>query len=46
MDPGVLGYGIGPMFLSPLSEIPQLGRTPVYIACLTVFVAPGSDCPQ
>lgn len=35
----VLGYGIGPMFLSPLSEIPQLGRTSVYIACLTVFVA-------
>ncbi|KAH9831156.1 MFS general substrate transporter [Rhodofomes roseus] len=35
----VLGYGVGPMFLSPLSEIPQLGRTFVYIATLTIFVA-------
>ncbi|KAI0339259.1 MFS general substrate transporter [Trametopsis cervina] len=34
----VLGYGIGPMFLSPLSEIPQLGRTSVYILSLLVFV--------
>ena len=35
----VLVYGVGPMFLAPLSEITQLGRTSVYIACLTVFVA-------
>jgi DHA1 family multidrug resistance protein-like MFS transporter len=34
----VLGYGIGPMFLSPLSEIPQLGRTSVYIVTLALFV--------
>ncbi|KAH9924166.1 MFS general substrate transporter [Fomitopsis serialis] len=34
----VLGYGVGPMFLSPLSEIPQFGRTSVYIASLTIFV--------
>ncbi|KAJ3528910.1 hypothetical protein NM688_g7929 [Phlebia brevispora] len=24
----VIGYGVGPMFLSPLSEIPQFGRAP------------------
>jgi MFS transporter, DHA1 family, multidrug resistance protein len=34
----VIGYGIGPMFLSPLSEIPQFGRTSVYIITLTLFV--------
>jgi DHA1 family multidrug resistance protein-like MFS transporter len=34
----VLGYGVGPMFLSPLSEIPQLGRTSVYIITLALFV--------
>lgn len=34
----VMGYGIGPMFLSPLSEIPQFGRTSVYIVSLVIFV--------
>lgn len=34
----VVGYGIGPMFLSPLSEIPQFGRTTVYILSLFIFV--------
>lgn len=34
----VAGYAIGPMFLSPLSEIPQLGRTSVYIITLALFV--------
>ncbi|THG98486.1 hypothetical protein EW026_g3708 [Hermanssonia centrifuga] len=34
----VVGYGVGPMFLSPLSEIPQLGRTTVYIVSLLIFV--------
>lgn len=33
-----MGYGGGPMFLSPLSEIPQLGRTSVYIVTLFIFV--------
>lgn len=33
----VLGYGIGPMFLAPLSEIPQLGRTSLYIVTLFIF---------
>ena len=35
----VVGYGVGPMFLSPLSEIPQFGRAPVYIITLAIFVA-------
>ena len=34
----VIGYGSGPMFLSPLSEIPQLGRAPVYMITLIIFV--------
>ncbi|EIN09355.1 MFS general substrate transporter [Punctularia strigosozonata HHB-11173 SS5] len=34
----VLGYGIGPMFLSPFSEVPQLGRTSTYIITLFLFV--------
>ncbi|OAP64980.1 hypothetical protein AYL99_00952 [Fonsecaea erecta] len=34
----VLGYGIGPMFLSPLSELPQTGRGPIYIGTLALFV--------
>lgn len=33
----VLGYGIGPMFLSPLSEHPPIGRTYIYIITLAVF---------
>ena len=33
-----LGYGLGPMLWSPMSEIPQVGRNPVYIATLAVFV--------
>ena len=34
----VLGYGIGPLFLSATSEIPQLGRNPSYIITLALFV--------
>lgn len=34
----VLGYGIGPMFLSPLSEIPSIGRLNVYLVSLGLFV--------
>ncbi|RAH84649.1 caffeine resistance protein 5 [Aspergillus japonicus CBS 114.51] len=34
----VLGYGIGPMIWSPLSELPTVGRSPVYILTLFVFV--------
>jgi len=35
----VAGYGLGPMLWSPLSEIPAIGRNPVYIGTLIVFVA-------
>ncbi|KAI0061852.1 MFS transporter [Artomyces pyxidatus] len=34
----VLGYGIGPMVWSPLSELPQVGRMPIYILTLAMFV--------
>jgi len=34
----VAGYGLGPMIWSPMSEIPQIGRNPVYIPTLIVFV--------
>ena len=34
----VLGYGIGPMIFSPLSEMPLIGRTPPYIATFALFV--------
>ncbi|SCV66947.1 BQ2448_5593 [Microbotryum intermedium] len=33
----VLAYGIGPMFLAPLQEMPRQGRTPVYITGLFFF---------
>ncbi|KAM0752445.1 putative caffeine resistance protein [Meredithblackwellia eburnea MCA 4105] len=33
----VLAYGIGPMFLAPLQEMPRFGRTPVYIIGLFLF---------
>lgn len=34
----VLGYGVGPMVLSPLSEIPAIGRNPPYVITLVIFV--------
>ncbi|KZT19721.1 MFS general substrate transporter [Neolentinus lepideus HHB14362 ss-1] len=34
----VIGYGVGPMFLSPLSEVPALGRMRIYIITLAIFV--------
>ncbi|KAK5080229.1 GTPase-activating protein [Lithohypha guttulata] len=34
----VLGYGLGPMVWSPLSELPAVGRAPVYMLTLFVFV--------
>ncbi|KAH9477538.1 Caffeine resistance protein 5 [Psilocybe cubensis] len=33
----VIGYGIGPLIFSPLSEIPSIGRTPIYMATLLIF---------
>ena len=34
----VIGYGLGPLIMSPLSEIPQIGRNPPYIICFAIFV--------
>ncbi|KJZ69001.1 hypothetical protein HIM_11603 [Hirsutella minnesotensis 3608] len=34
----VLGYGMGPLIFSPLSEIPFIGRNPVYIITMLHFV--------
>ncbi|KAF2120724.1 major facilitator superfamily domain-containing protein [Lophiotrema nucula] len=34
----VAGYGTGPIIWSPMSEIPYIGRNPVYITTLFVFV--------
>jgi DHA1 family multidrug resistance protein-like MFS transporter len=34
----ILAYGIGPMILTPLQELPSLGRNPVYIIGLAAFV--------
>ncbi|PPQ86530.1 hypothetical protein CVT25_007181 [Psilocybe cyanescens] len=34
----VIGYGVGPLIFSPLSEVPSIGRTPVYMATLLIFV--------
>lgn len=34
----VLAYGIGPLLFAPLSEIPVIGRNPVYVATFTIFV--------
>ena len=34
----VLAYGLGPMLWSPLSEIPSLGRSPLYIFTFAIFV--------
>jgi DHA1 family multidrug resistance protein-like MFS transporter len=34
----VFGYGIGPMFLAPFAEAPPIGRTPVYVITLAIFV--------
>ena len=34
----IIGYATGPMLWSPLSEAPKIGRNPVYITTLAVFV--------
>ena len=33
----VAGYGIGPLFLAPITEIPSIGRTWPYIITLAIF---------
>jgi DHA1 family multidrug resistance protein-like MFS transporter len=37
----VLGYGVGPLIFAPLSEIPSIGRNPVYIITFAIFVVLG-----
>ena len=34
----VLAYGLGPLLFAPLSEIPVIGRSPVYAASMAIFV--------
>ena len=34
----VLAYGIGPLLFAPLSEIPSIGRNPVYAVTFVLFV--------
>ncbi|USP74842.1 benomyl/methotrexate resistance protein [Curvularia clavata] len=34
----VLGYGLGPLFLSPISEIPAIGRNPPYMISYLLFI--------
>lgn len=33
----MVGYGIGPLFLAPITEIPQIGRNLPYIVPLAIF---------
>ena len=33
------GYGIGPFIWSPMSEVYMIGRNPIYIITLAIFVA-------
>jgi MFS transporter, DHA1 family, multidrug resistance protein len=41
----VLGYGIGPLLFSPLSEIPRIGRNPIYIVTIFLFVIVSIPAP-
>ncbi|KAF6795011.1 Transporter mfs1-like protein 1 [Colletotrichum musicola] len=41
----VLGYGIGPLLFSPLSEIPSIGRNPIYIVTMLIFVIVSIPAP-
>lgn len=34
----VLAYGIGPLIFAPMSEIPVIGRSPVYATTFAIFV--------
>ncbi|PWY88949.1 MFS general substrate transporter [Aspergillus heteromorphus CBS 117.55] len=34
----VLGYGVGPLLFSPLSEIPSVGRNPPYVLTFAIFI--------
>ena len=34
----VLAYGMGPLIFAPMSEVPLIGRSPVYVATFAIFV--------
>lgn len=34
----IIGFATGPMLWSPVSEVPKIGRNPVYITTLAVFI--------
>ena len=34
----VLAYGIGPLIFAPMSEVPVIGRSPVYVTTFFIFV--------
>ena len=34
----LLGYAIGPMIWSPISECPSVGRNPIYVSTLAIFI--------
>ncbi|WBW74167.1 plasma membrane xenobiotic transmembrane transporter Mfs1 [Schizosaccharomyces osmophilus] len=34
----VIGYAVGPLLFSPLSELPKIGRLRIYLATLLVFI--------
>ncbi|GFZ44596.1 hypothetical protein JCM24511_02320 [Saitozyma sp. JCM 24511] len=45
----VLGYGMGPMVLHPLSDVPSIGRLPVYLVSqilATIFSVPCAIAPN
>lgn len=33
----VLGYGVGPLLFSPLSELPAIGRNPIYVVTMFLY---------
>ncbi|KAA1472187.1 caffeine resistance protein [Dentipellis sp. KUC8613] len=33
----VIAYGVGPLLLSPLSSVPSIGRSPVYVVGMFIF---------
>ena len=34
----VLAYGLGPLFFAPMSEVPIIGRSPVYVVTFLIFL--------
>lgn len=42
----VLGYGVGPMFLSPPSELPSVGRNTPYLVSMVAYLAVSFPLPS